>query len=594
MHFGNWIYAHGWRGNATDDDSVFRTILMGNYPWYCLAIRGAILYVRYVGSVNVRWALSSKSNQPPMKTYLTAIAVCILLTIIPATSLRAEPVDADLVLRGGTLFDGTGAAPMVADLAVKGDRIVAIGTFETGKVGLEIDCRGLVVAPGFIDLHNHSDAQVVDRLTRANVNFLMQGCTTVVTGNCGAGPVEVAQYYQKIDAAGAGTNVAHLLPQGNLREAVIGSGQLAATPDEIIKMKELARRALREGAWGMSTGLIYVPSSFADTAELVEIAKVVGEEGGLYASHIRNEGVHLLIAVKEALDIGRQAKLPVHVSHFKASGRDAWGLVHRAAAMIEEARKEGQTVTADQYPYIASSTSLEATVIPEWARAGGHKELVAQLDNPELAVRIRDAIAESLHKGDDGARLKIARYAPRPQWAGKSISEIAAAEKIAPVDVVVEITRAGGAAIVNFSMTEEDVRYVMTIPWVATASDGRAYLPGGDRPHPRSYGTFSRKIGRYAVGEKVIDLATAIRSATGLPADILHLPERGYLRLNHYADLVIFDPLTFRDEATFDNPHRYSRGLTHVFVNGQPAVWNGAPTGALAGRALKREVKKSN
>ncbi len=529
-----------------------------------------------------------------MKTALTAIVGCFLIAVVFAPSLRAEPIDADLVLRGGTLYDGTGAAPVAVDLAIKGDRIVVIGTFEAGKIGFEIDCRGLVVAPGFIDLHNHSDAQVVDRLTRANVNFLMQGCTTVVTGNCGSGPVEVAEYYQKIDAAGAGTNVAHLLPQGNLREAVIGSIQGAATADEIMKMKNLARLAMRDGAWGMSTGLIYVPSSFADTAELAEIAAVVGEEGGLYASHIRNEGTGLLAAVKEALDIGRQAKLPVHVSHFKSSGRDAWGLVHRAVAMIEDARKEGQTVTADQYPYIASSTSLEATVIPQWARAGGHKELLARLDNPEQSTRIREAIAEAVHKGDDGQRIKIARYAPKPQWAGKSIAEIAAGEKITPVDVVVEITRAGGAAVVNFSMSEEDVRYVMTIPWVATASDGRAYLPGGDRPHPRSYGTFSRKIGHYALHEKTVDLAAAIRSSTGLPADILHLPERGYLRLNHFADLAIFDPNNFGDEATFDDPHRYSRGIAHVIVNGQPAVWNGTPTGTLAGRPLKREIKKKD
>ncbi len=527
-----------------------------------------------------------------MKNCFTACTGWFLVAAILASSLHAEPVDADLVLRGGTVYDGTGAAPVVADLAIKADRIVAIGKFETGKVGLEIDCRGLVVAPGFIDLHNHSDAQVVDRVTRANVNFLMQGCTTIVTGNCGSGPIEVAQYYEKIDLAGVGTNVAHLLPQGNLRETVVGSVQRAATPDETLKMKELARQAMKDGAWGMSTGLIYVPSSFADTAELAEIAAVVGEEGGLYASHIRNEGAGLLAAVKEALDIGRQAKLPVHISHFKSAGQDAWGLVHRAVAMIEQAQKAGQLVTADQYPYIASSTSLDATVIPQWARAGGSKELVARLDDSEQAPRIREAIAEAVHKMDDGQRIKIARYAPRPGWIGKSLAEIAAAEKMTPVDVVVEITRGGGAAIVNFSMSEEDVRYVMTIPWVATASDGRAYLPGGDRPHPRSYGTFSRKIGYYALAEKTIGLAAAIRSSTGLPADILHLPERGYLKLNHFADLVLFNPASFRDEATFDEPHRYSRGVAYVIVNGQLAVWNGTPTGTLAGRALKREGKK--
>ncbi len=334
-------------------------------------------------------------------------------------------------------------------------------------------------------MHNHSDAQVIDRLTRANVNYLTQGCTTIVTGNCGSGPVDVADYYQKIDAAGAGTNVAHLLPQGNLREAVMGSVQRAATPEEIAKMKDLARRAMQDGAWGMSSGLIYVPSSFADTAELVEIARVVGEQGGLYASHIRHEGGQLLVAVNEALEIERQAKLPVHISHFKASGRDAWGLVRRAATMIDEARQKGELVTADQYPYIASSTSLEATVIPTWARAGGHKELAARLDDSAQALRIREEIGDTLQKNDDGARFKIARYAPQPAWAGLSIAEIAKIKRVEPVEIVIEIIRGGGAAIVNFSMSEEDVRFVMTLPWVATASDGRAYVAGGDRPHPR-------------------------------------------------------------------------------------------------------------
>jgi N-acyl-D-aspartate/D-glutamate deacylase len=527
-----------------------------------------------------------------MNSRLTLIPAAIVLLLHAAVDLHAEPVDADLVLRGGTLHDGSGAAPVVGDVAVKGDRIIAVGEFETGRVGLEVDCRGLVVAPGLIDLHNHSDAQVVDRLTRANVNFVTQGCTTVVTGNCGAGPVEVAEYYQKIDAAGAGTNVAHLLPHGNLREVAMGSVQRAATAEEIGKMKDLARRAMQEGAWGMSTGLIYVPSSFADTAELIEIARVVGEDGGIYASHIRNESGQLLTAVNEALEIGRQAKLPVHISHFKSSGRDAWGLVRRAVEMIEESREKGEIVTADQYPYIASSTSLDATVIPTWARAGGQKELIARLDDAETSPRIREAIIDAVHRCDDGARIKIARYAPKPHWAGKSIAEIAQTEKVAPVEVVIEITRGGGAAVVNFSMSEEDVRYVMALPWVATASDGRAYIPGGDRPHPRSYGTFTRKIGHYAAHERTLDLPQAIRSCTGLPADILRLPERGYLRVNYFADLVVFDPEKIRDEATFDDPHQYSHGVKYVFVNGQPAVWNEIPTGALAGRALKRESKK--
>ena len=227
-------------------------------------------------------------------------------------------------------------------------------------------------------------------------------------------------------------------------------------------------------------------------------------------------------------------------------------------------------------------------MIPAWGRSGGQKELVKRLDDPAQGSRLREAIDLAVQKCDQGERLKIARYVPKPQWAGQSLATIARSENKSPVEIVVEITRGGGAAIVNFSMLEEDVRYVMTVPWVATASDGRAYLPGGDRPHPRNYGTFSRKIGFYSLREQTVPLPQAIRSATGLPADILHLTDRGYLRPQHFADVVIFDPEQFADEATFDDPHRYSRGVRYLFVNGQPSIWKGAPLGSLAGRALRK------
>lgn len=342
----------------------------------------------------------------------------------------------------------------------------------------------------------------------------------------------------------------------------------------------------------MSTGLIYVPSSYAETEELVEIAAIVAEQGGLYASHIRGEGTDLLSAVNEALQIGKRAGIPVHISHFKSSGEEAWGLVRRAADQIEQAQQAGQKVTADQYPYIASSTSLDATLIPTWARAGGQKELVKRLDDPEQGERIRRAMARELKTKRDGAALRIARYAPRPEWAGRNLAEIAAQEKTDPLQIALTITRHGGAAIVNFSMNEEDVRHIMQRPWVATASDGSAYLPDANRPHPRNYGTFPRKIGYYALRENVLPLAAAIRSSTGLPAEILGLTDRGTLRPGMAADVVVFDPDTFLDRATYDDPHQYSAGVQYVFVNGTPALHAGTPTGALAGRALRHKPKQ--
>lgn len=521
------------------------------------------------------------------------LIVWTLATVASALDAHGqEPIRADVLLKGGTIIDGTGAPGRVGDVAIRDDRIVAVGEFPLEAASQIIDCRGLIVVPGFIDLHNHSDRQIVSRKTRANVNYLMQGCTTIVTGNCGSGPIDVGEYYGKIDAAGAGTNVAHLLPQGSLRDAVLGTAHRAAEAAELEQMKNLADKAMQEGAWGMSTGLIYVPSSYADTAELVEIARVVGSYGGVYASHIRNESTGLLAAVDEALRIGREAGLPVHISHFKSSGPDAWGLVRRAAEVIQEARAAGQIVTADQYPYIASSTSLDATIIPPAARAGGREALVARLDDPEQGPPIRTAMEANLKKRNGGEAIVIARYSRRQDWVGKSLAEIAAKEQKSPLDVALEIVRNGGASIVNFSMSEDDVRHIMQIPWVATASDGRAYLPGADRPHPRNYGTFPRKIGYYALQEMVLPVEQAVRSSSGLPADILGLKDRGYVKTSYFADVVVFDPEEFRDRATFPAPHQYSAGVRYVFVNGSPAVVDGYPTGALSGRALRHEPSK--
>ncbi len=520
---------------------------------------------------------------------LTSILVCAI-----AAQGQESGLAVDVLLQGGLIFDGSGAAGVNGDVGLRGDRIVAIGQFTPASVGRVIDCQGLFVVPGFIDLHTHSDAQVVDPLLRASVNYVMQGCTTQVTGNCGSGPVDAGKLYASVEKEGAGTNIAHLIPQGALRSHVIGTVDRPATPEELQKMCSVADQGMRDGAWGLSTGLIYVPSVYAGTTEIAAIAQAVARHGGLYASHIRGEGGELLEAITEALEIGRQSGAPVHVSHFKSSGEENWGKLRLAIDLIEQARARGERVTADQYPYTASSTSLEATVVPTWARSGGEKELQARLADAESGPKVRAAIEESLQKKRDGAALFIARYSKKPAWIGKNLAEIAVSEQRSAIEIAWEIVRNGGAAIVNFSMDEEDVRQAMQRPWVATASDGRAYLPGADRPHPRSYGTFPRKIGRYSIQEGVLPVEQAIRSASGLPADIVGLPERGYLRAGYFADVVVFDPQTFIDAATYDNPHQYTQGMKFVFVNGQPAVHAGTPTGALAGRALRHQSTLKN
>jgi N-acyl-D-amino-acid deacylase len=511
----------------------------------------------------------------------------LVATLLPITAAAQAPINADVLLKGGTIFDGTGKPGVVGDVAFKGDRIVGVGQFPVGEVNRTIDCTGLFIAPGFIDLHTHSDNQVTDPLLRGSVNYLMQGCTTQVTGNCGSGPTDVGSYYQKIESGGAGTNVAHLVPQGSVRDKIVGDVERKATPAELEQMQALVDRGMQAGAWGMATGLIYVPSVYADTDELIALNRVVARHGGIYASHIRGEGTTLLEAVKEAMRIGREGGTPAHISHFKASGQESWGTLRLAIELVEQARAKGEKVTADQYPYTASSTSLEATIVPTWARSGGTQEFVKRLDSEETGPSLKAAIANSLERKDHGGAIFIARYRPNRSYVGQNLKQIAEAEKRPVIDVALEIMRNGGAAIVNFAMSEDDVRLGMQQSWVATASDGRSYLPGADKPHPRSYGTFSRKIGRYALMEGVLPVEAAIRSASGLPAEILGLPERGRLSPGFFADVVVFDPKEYRDAATFQEPHQYSRGVSYVFVNGQPAVHQGLPTGALAGRALR-------
>jgi N-acyl-D-amino-acid deacylase len=517
-------------------------------------------------------------------------SLCLLLTCL---FVPAEPaVQADVVVRGVTLYDGSGAAGVVGDVAIGGERIVAVGRFTVAATPRIIDGKGLAAAPGFIDLHTHSDRPLQKKDTRANRCYLHQGVTTVVTGNCGTGPVDVAEYFQTLERGKIGTNVIHQVPHNDVRDRVMKNANRAPTADELRQMEELVDQGMKDGAWGLSTGLIYNPGTYAKTDELIALARVAARHGGFYASHIRDEGTTVLSAINEALTIGREAGLPVHISHLKVSGRRAWGLAADEIALISKARKDGQAVSADQYPYIASSTSLKATLIPTSFREGSQKEYVARLNDAEQLARLRPAVQDGIRQHQDGKDIRIARYAPKPAWQGKDLAAIAGAERRPAADIVLEIERQGGAQVVIFNMSEENVRLVMRQPFVATASDGASMLPSADTvPHPRSYGCFPRKIGRYAIEDKILTVEQAVRSASGLPADILHLPERGYLRAGCFADMVVFDPKTFRDTATFDKPHQYATGVRYLFVNGRLAIDDGKFTEVLAGKVLRHQSK---
>ena len=520
----------------------------------------------------MNWKIG-KNQSDSLVTLVTALIGFLALGWCDPQWVAADDLVVDVLLWGGEVIDGTGGPVRTADAAILDGKIVMPNAGDTVTAKWKIDCRGLVVCPGFIDLHNHSDGEVEKPETRAAMNYVTQGCTTMVTGNCGSGPIKVGAYYDKIDGHGAGTNVAHLLPQGSIRKAVLKSQRVEPTEAQLEQMLELAENAMREGAWGMSTGLIYVPSSFASTSELTALAKIVGRHGGIYASHIRGEGTSLLDSIEEALKIGRDADVPVHISHFKAAGRDAWGLVREATRKIEEQRSQGYQVTADQYPYIASSTSLGATVLPSWAREGGGKELRQRLVTER--DRLLPLISKAIEKADRGEAIRLAKYEKSPGWVGMNLAAIAKSTGQSVVDVVFTILMNGGASVVKFSMNEQDVRHVMRHDWVATASDGSAKLPGPTKPHPRNYGTFPRKIAHYSLAEKVITLEQAIRSMTGLPAKILSMKDRGLVQAGLAADITVLDPNAIRDTATFDDPHQYAVGIRYVLSTGNRQSYGG-------------------
>ena len=521
---------------------------------------------------------------------ILTLAVCTWVAWVPLRLCGQDKAAADVLLKGGTIVDGTGDEPFAGDVAIRDGRIVAVGNAAHVEARDVIDCKGLVICPGFIDLHNHSDNTILKPQNRDGRCYLLQGCTTLVTGNCGGGAANAGEFYDNLERDGVGINIAHLVPHGALRDKVMGKVRRAPTEEELEQIKRLAVEGMQQGAWGMSTGLQYVPGAYADTDELVAIAREVGRHGGIYASHMRDEGDELIAAIEEVIEIARRARLPCHISHLKASKRRNWGKLRAAARIIEEARGSGLSITADQYPYTASSTSIMAMLLPEEEREGGNQATIARLDDPQQLARLRPMIAKSL---EERGGLMIASFDNKPQWVGKLILEVAAAEGRDPVDVAIEVLHDGDAMGVNFGMDEADVRFAMTLPWVATASDGSVKVDDGTRPHPRSFGTFPRKIGRYAIQENVLSLPAAVRSASGLPADILTMTDRGYVRKDFVADLVVFDPQVLEDRATYEQPFEPSFGVRWVFVNGEAAIADGAPQEILAGRPLRRHAQQA-
>jgi N-acyl-D-aspartate/D-glutamate deacylase len=497
----------------------------------------------------------------------------------------------DILVRGGRLLDGTGNPWIRADVGLVGDRIVAIGNLKDATARRIIEARDRYVAPGFIDVHSHAGPGLESPALAAADPLLAQGITTVIVNPDGGGPTDLAEQRQRLTAGRIGVNAALLVPHGSIRRQVIGMDDRAPTGAELERMKALVRAGMEAGAFGLSSGPYYAPGSYAKTDELIELARIAAAAGGLYTSHIRDESdytVGVLAAIDEVVTISEAAMLPGVVTHIKALGPNVWGFAEPIVQRIERARARGVEVFADQYPYDASSTGLSAALVPRWAEVGGDSAMRRRLDDPKDGPRLRAEMAQNLVRRGGPERQFIARHRADPSVEGKNLAQIAKERGSTPLDAAIAILKAGGAGIVSFNMSEDDIGRLMQQSWTMTSSDGGLVPMGDGVPHPRSYGTFPRKIKRYVRERGVIGLEQAIRSMTSLPAAVFRLADRGTVRVGAKADLVIFDPAQLNDVATFSRPHQLAEGMAFVLVNGSIAREDGKATGTRSGVVLSR------
>ena len=515
----------------------------------------------------------------------------IFLLLFPLT-LSAQ--DCDILITNGKIIDGTGNNWYYGNIAVKNGKIIKIGRDVNLSAKKTIDAKGLIIAPGFIDVHTHLEDD--EKKDPNATNFILDGVTTCVTGNCGSSNVDIGKYLNWIDSLKLSINVATLIGHNDVRKAVMGRANRDATPGEMKQMEDLVEKAMKDGAVGLSTGLIYIPGTYTTTPEIVALAKIAAKYDGVYATHMRDEGDSVTYAINEALTIGREAKIPVEISHFKLSGQHNWGRSKETVPMIEAARKEGIEVTIDQYPYTASSTSI-STLIPDEVLADGQDSIKARLQRPEIRKQVINHILARLKK----RKLKhlsyavVASYPADSSYNGKSIEQINLVKGRKhkarfEAETVMDIMMNGGASAVFHGMSEEDVKFIMKYPFNMFASDASIRLLGAGVPHPRGYGTNARVLAKYVREEKVISLEAAIRRMTSLPAQKFQLKDRGLLKEGMAADIVIFDEKEVQDISTFEKPHAYSKGFHFVIVNGVLTVENEKHLGIRAGRALKNSL----
>ncbi|MBY0373133.1 MAG: D-aminoacylase [Bryobacteraceae bacterium] len=515
-----------------------------------------------------------------------------LLLFCLAFSLGAA--DYDLLIRNARVIDGTGNPWFQADVAVKAGRIAVVGVLPPGATAdRTIDAQRRVLAPGFIDVHTHVEGGI-DRNPRAD-NFLRDGVTTVVTGNCGGSELEIATWFAQLEKAGLGINLATLVGHNTVRNKVMGSGKQAAGSEQLRAMERLIDQAMREGAVGFSTGLEYVPGMYVAPEEIIALARIAAKYNGIYTSHMRDEGNAVLDSMEETIRVGREAGIRVQISHLKQDTPKAWGSAPAMLDLIEKARQSGIDVTADQYPYTRSSTGLTIR-LPGWALEGGRNALLERLAAPDTRARVKEGMLQILRErgiADYGHAL-VASFPQKREWEGKTIKQINVLlgrpdTPEAQCDTIFEILKIANPSMIYEMMSDSDVDLIMKSTYVMIASDGGVRELNVGNPHPRSYGTNARVLSQYVRERKLISLEDAIRKMTSLPARTFNFRDRGQIAAGFAADLVLFDPSKIKDASTYIKPHAYSEGFALVVVNGKIAVENDQMTGARPGRALRNQ-----
>ena len=540
---------------------------------------------------------------PTMRpTVATARALLALAMLIGAGCQPGSLPDTagepwDLVITGGTVIDGTGGPRFPADVALRGDRIALVSRerIPASRARRVIDATGKVVAPGFVDLHAHLDPLAE---LPGMESAVRQGVTTAVGGPDGGSPWPLASYLAARERSGVGANVAFLAGHNTIRGEVMGMAARAPTAAELTRMQQMVAQAMNEGAWGISTGLRYLPGTYSNIDEVVALSRVAADSGGIYTSHLREEGLGLLEGVGEAIEIGRRARIPIVLTHHKAVGTPMWGKSVVTLAMVDSARRAGIDVMIDQYTYTATHTGI-SVLIPTWALADGDTAFRRRVSHPALRDSIERGIVFNIlndRGGGDLARVQFSRVRWKTDLEGKTLRDWAVERGLEPTPLngarlVIEAELAGGANAIYHVLDEADVRRIMRHPQTMIASDGRLSRPGDGHPHPRAYGTFPRVLGRYVRAERVLSLEEAVRKMTSMPAARLGLNGRGTIVAGGFADLVVFDPETVIDQATFAEPHQYPLGVDHVIVNGVLSVDGGRYIDAKAGRVLRRPAR---